>query len=78
MILPKNVEAMENFPIEVKHRVKAILMHKNDSVMTCTVVIMSVANTPKNIYLSNNLFTEFESRFFQSKEVYFSYISRST
>ena len=58
---------MEKFPIEVKHRVKAILMHKNDSVMTCNVVIMSVANTPKNIYLSNKLFTEFESKLFQNK-----------
>ena len=64
VILPKKSEAMNNVTREVKHHINAIDMHKNDSVMTCTKVIVSVVNTFKHIYSSKNLFTEFESKLF--------------
>ena len=67
---------MNIYQIEVKQHVNEIDMHKNDSVMTCTIVIMYVVNMLKNINLSNNLFTEFESKLFQNKELYFSYFFR--
>ena len=63
-ILQKYFEAMNNVTREVKHHINAIDMHKNDSVMTCTKVIVSVVNTFKHIYSSKNLFTEFESKLF--------------
>ena len=72
----KNSEAINSVSIEVKQCVNAIDMHGNDLFRTCTAVIPSVANILKQIYLSNNLFTEFESKLFQNKEVYFSYFIR--
>ena len=65
---------MNNVTREVKHHVNAIYTQKNGSVMTYTTFISSVVNTPKEINYSNNLFTEFESKLFQNKEVYFYYL----
>ena len=48
-------------------------MYNNDSILTCTTVIPYVENTLENIYMSNNLFTKFQSTLFQSKYVFFSY-----
>ena len=68
MILSKESEAMKIYLREVKHCVNKKYMHKNDSVMTCTEVIPPFVNTfEKYIHLSNNFFTEFESKLFQDK-----------
>ena len=55
VILPQNDESIKSFPREVKYCVSKILIHENYSVITCTTVVLSVANTLKNIYLSNNV-----------------------
>ena len=64
---------MNNIPIEVLQRVNTINIYKDYSVVTCTTVIPYIANTLKNIYLCNHLFTEFQSTLFQNKNVFFSY-----
>ena len=46
MILLK-YEEMNNVPILVKQIINTIDMHKNDSVITCTTVILSVMNELK-------------------------------
>ena len=76
VILPQNDESIKSFPREVKYCVSKILIHENYSVITCTTVVLSVANTLKNIYLSNNVFTKFELIFF--KKFIFSISSDST
>ena len=62
---------MNKIQWEVLYNVKKIDLYNNDSVMNCTAAITSVANKLKHIYLSNNLFTEFQSTLFQNKDVYF-------
>ena len=64
---------MNNIPIEVTPRFNEMYIYNNDSVITCSSVIMSVVNKFKNIYLSNNCFTKFQSTLFQNKDVIFSY-----
>ena len=62
---------MKNIPIEVKHRDKALDMHENGLMITCTTVIPYVPNFFENIYLSNNLYPGFESKLFQKNKSYF-------
>ena len=78
MILPKYSEAKKHLPREMKNCVNALDMYENDSAMTCAIVITSIKNMLKKIYLSNNLFTEFSSKLYQNKKNIFCNCSYST
>ena len=73
VILPQNYKSMNNIPIEFLQSFNAIDMYNNYLVVTCTTFILSIENTLKNIYLSNNCFTQFQSTLLLNKDVYFSY-----
>ena len=69
-------KAMNNVPREINHCVNSIDMHKNDSVINWTTIIVSGDNTLKNINLGNNFLSEIESTFFHNKDVHFSFFFR--
>ena len=70
VIFPHISEATNNVPRNFLQSFNTIDMYKNDSIITCPSVILYFANTLKNIYLGNCC-TEFQSTFFQNKDVSF-------
>ena len=70
VIVPQTYKTMNIVPRNFLQSFNTIDMYKNDSIITCPSVILYFANTLKNIYLVNCC-TEFQSTFFQNKDVSF-------
>ena len=78
VILPKKSEAMNYVPIEVKHCINVIEMHKNYSLMNLTTVISSVANTLKTSSWIIFLLLNLNWNYFKTQKYLFTISSEST